>query len=141
MEKDCQYQGPHGLRHGLWPLTCSGHGFEYCWEHGCLSLVGYCVLSGRGLCVRLIARPEESYQVWCIKCDHEASIMRRPWPTRGCCAMEKKKWNKITRIPQSGLLVSIAGLKPNPPKHHNTVFSPSVSPANVNVLDIHVHSY
>jgi hypothetical protein len=21
------------------------------------------------------------------QCDHEASIMRRPWPTRGCCAM------------------------------------------------------
>jgi hypothetical protein len=23
-------------------------------------------------------------------CDREASIMRRPWPTRGCCAMGKK---------------------------------------------------
>jgi hypothetical protein len=23
------------------------------------------------------------------KCDREASIMRRPWPTRGCCTMEK----------------------------------------------------
>jgi len=22
------------------------------------------------------------------ECDREASIMRRPWPTRGCCAME-----------------------------------------------------
>jgi hypothetical protein len=22
------------------------------------------------------------------ECDCEASIMRRPWPTRGCCAME-----------------------------------------------------
>ena len=21
------------------------------------------------------------------ECDHEDSIMRRPWPTRGCCAM------------------------------------------------------
>ena len=25
-----------------------------------------CVLSGRGLCDRLIARPEESYRLWCI---------------------------------------------------------------------------
>jgi hypothetical protein len=25
-----------------------------------------CVLSGRGLCVRLLAHPEESYQVWCV---------------------------------------------------------------------------
>jgi hypothetical protein len=44
------------------------------------------VLSGRGLCVGLITRPEESYQVC------EPSIMRRPWPTRGCCAMEKRMW-------------------------------------------------
>jgi len=21
------------------------------------------------------------------ECDHEDSTMRRPWPTRGCCAM------------------------------------------------------
>jgi len=25
-----------------------------------------CVLSGRGLCVGLITRPEESYGVWCV---------------------------------------------------------------------------
>jgi hypothetical protein len=25
-----------------------------------------CVLSGRGLCVWLITRPEESYRVWCV---------------------------------------------------------------------------
>ena len=25
------------------------------------------------------------------ECDHEALIMRRPWPTGGCCAMVKKK--------------------------------------------------
>jgi hypothetical protein len=25
-----------------------------------------CVLSGRGLCVQLITRPEESYRVWCV---------------------------------------------------------------------------
>jgi hypothetical protein len=29
-----------------------------------------CVLSGRGLCVGLITRPEESYRVWC-ECDRE----------------------------------------------------------------------
>ena len=26
----------------------------------------YFVLSGSGLCVELITRPEESYQVWCV---------------------------------------------------------------------------
>jgi hypothetical protein len=25
-----------------------------------------CVLSGRGLCVDLITRPEESYRLWCV---------------------------------------------------------------------------
>jgi hypothetical protein len=24
------------------------------------------------------------------ECDREASMVRRPWPTRGCCAMGKK---------------------------------------------------
>jgi hypothetical protein len=49
-----------------------------------------CVMSGRGLCVGLINRPEESYRVWCVS-DREASIMKRPWPTRGSCAMGGKK--------------------------------------------------
>jgi hypothetical protein len=40
-----------------------------------------CVLSGRGLCVELITRPEESFRVWCVsECDREASAMRRPCP-------------------------------------------------------------
>jgi hypothetical protein len=26
----------------------------------------------------------------CLKCDREASIMRRPWPTRGCRAIKKR---------------------------------------------------
>jgi len=38
--------------------------------HGCLSgavCVCVCVvLPGRGLCVGLITRPEESYQLWCV---------------------------------------------------------------------------
>jgi hypothetical protein len=50
-----------------------------------------CVLSRRGLCDGLVTRPEESYRLWCVsECDCEASIMRRPWTTGGCCAMEKK---------------------------------------------------
>jgi hypothetical protein len=49
------------------------------------------VLSGRGLCVRLITRPEKSYRLWCVsECDHETSVMRGAWPIRGCCAMAKK---------------------------------------------------
>jgi len=49
-------------------------------------------LSGRDLCDDLIARPEESYRLWCVVVrDLETSWMRRPWPTGGCCA---KKTNK-----------------------------------------------
>ena len=33
--------------------------------HGCVSCE-CCVLSGRGLCIELITRPEECYRVWCV---------------------------------------------------------------------------
>jgi hypothetical protein len=41
-------------------------------------------LSGRGLCVGLISRPEESNAFSGSEYDRENSIMRKPWPTRGC---------------------------------------------------------
>ena len=38
------------------------------------------VLSGRGLCDELIARPEESYRLWCvIVCDLETSRIGAPY--------------------------------------------------------------
>jgi hypothetical protein len=44
-----------------------------------------CVSSDRGLCLRLITRPEESYRLWCIiLCDLETSSMGRLWPASGC---------------------------------------------------------
>ena len=50
-----------------------------------------CVLSGRGLCVDLIIRPEKSYQLWCVVvCYLETSSMRRPWPALGRSAPEKE---------------------------------------------------
>jgi hypothetical protein len=40
-----------------------------------------CVLSGRGLCDELIARPEKSYRLWrVVVCDQETSWTRRPYP-------------------------------------------------------------
>jgi len=38
------------------------------------------VLSGRGLCVGLITRPEESAECGVSECDCGTSTMRRPWP-------------------------------------------------------------
>jgi len=50
------------------------------------------VLSGRGLCDKLITRPEEPYRLWCVGvCDLESSVMRRSWPTGGCHAKNKQK--------------------------------------------------
>ena len=43
-----------------------------------------CVLSGRGLCVELFTRPQESCECGVSECDREASIMRKTSPTRGC---------------------------------------------------------
>jgi hypothetical protein len=64
--------------------------------HRCLSLVSVVVLSGRGLCVGMTTRPEESYRVWCVsEYDREASILRRRWPTGGCCAIGGKKFQII----------------------------------------------
>ena len=46
---------------------------------------GCCVLSSRGLCARLITRPEESYRVWCVWVwswsfdNEEALAHKRPW--------------------------------------------------------------
>jgi hypothetical protein len=63
---------------GLRPLACCDCGFEPHREHGCLSLVDCCVLSGRGLCVRGVQRSPTERGVSEIY--HEASTMRRPWP-------------------------------------------------------------
>ena len=92
MSDECRAQWPRGVRRGsaaarllgLWVRTPPGAWISVCCE--------CCVLSGRGLCVGLITRPEDSYRV-CVclnECDHESSIIRRPWPSRGCCAMGKK---------------------------------------------------
>ena len=61
-----------------------------------------CVLSGRGLCDKLITTyPEESYRLWrIVLCDLDTSLMGRPWPTEGCCAKNKqtnKQTNRLAR--------------------------------------------
>ena len=63
-------------------------GFESYRGHGCLSVVSfvYC----RGLCNKLIARPQESYRLWCVFVwDVETSRMRKPWPN-GVCRTKTK---------------------------------------------------
>ena len=47
-----------------------------------------CVLSGRNMCDGLITRPQESFRLFVCLYDREASIMRRPCPTRGFRAIK-----------------------------------------------------
>ena len=76
-----RYRWPRGLRRGSAATRLMGLRVRI--QPGCLSVVNV-VLSGRGLCDGPITRPQASYRVFCVcECDREASIMRRPWPTRG----------------------------------------------------------
>jgi hypothetical protein len=54
-----------------------------------------CVLSGRGLCVGLITRPEKPCRVWYVRVWSWSPIMKSPCPTRGC--RTKQGW-KIFNI-------------------------------------------
>jgi hypothetical protein len=56
----------HSLRRGSTPARFPGLWVQIppgAWMSVCCEC---CVLSGRGLCVWLITRPEKSYRVWCV---------------------------------------------------------------------------
>jgi hypothetical protein len=65
---------------GLRPLPCWDSGFT----RGMNVSHMWGVLSGSGLCVGLVACPEEWYL---CACDREASVLKRHLPTRGSSAM------------------------------------------------------
>jgi hypothetical protein len=63
-------------------------------------------LYARDLWVRQNTRKEECYREWCVRstiesgvseCDRGVSIMRKTWPTRGCCAMEGRRMLLVSR--------------------------------------------
>jgi hypothetical protein len=49
-----------------------------------------CVLSSRRLCVGLMIVHRSLTECGVSECDREASILRRPWPTGGCCTIGTK---------------------------------------------------
>jgi hypothetical protein len=56
-----------------------------------MSLVECRVLSGSGLCIEPISRPQQSYRVCGVSaCDPEVSIMRRPGPLRTVTQWKRK---------------------------------------------------
>ena len=52
---------------------------------------GCCML----FCVGLIIPREIVLSLRVSECDHDASIMKRPWQTRGCCIIRKNENNFI----------------------------------------------
>jgi hypothetical protein len=92
---NCRSRWPRGLRRMCAAVWLLGLRVRIPLEAWLSVSCECCVFSDRGLCVGLITRPEESYRVWCAsECDREAWIMRRPWPTGGCCAI-RKNWVQI----------------------------------------------
>ena len=85
----CRSQWTRGLRRG-----CHSHagivGSNPAGGHGCLSLVSvvFCQVEVSASGWSLVHSTPTEYGV--SECDHESSIIRRPWPT-SCCAMEKRK--------------------------------------------------
>jgi hypothetical protein len=59
-----------------------------------------CVLSGRGLCVGLIIRPEESYRLCeCVWVRSLGLTMRKPYSSSLYCAMGRNSQSKKTAVP------------------------------------------
>jgi hypothetical protein len=86
----CRSLWAHGLRRRsaaarllrLWVRIPQGAWISVCCES--------CVLLRTGFCDELITRPDESYGLCVVVCDLETSLVRRPWPTGGCCAKNKQ---------------------------------------------------
>ena len=73
----------------LRPLACGDFGFECRLGYGCLSLVNVvCQVEVSDSVRSLVQKSPTEFGV--SECDREASKMRRPWPTRGCCAMGER---------------------------------------------------
>jgi hypothetical protein len=91
-------QWPRDLRRGSAEFSCWNCGFESCRGHGCLSLVNvvYCQVEVSASGWSLVQRsPTES---GVSECDREVSIIRGPWPTRGCCAMKKFNICRLLKV-------------------------------------------
>jgi hypothetical protein len=82
---------------GLRPLAWWHCGFESHRQHGYLSLVSVvcCQVEVSASGWSLVQRSPTECGV--SECDREASTVRRPWSTRGCCAV-RKKLNKMNPL-------------------------------------------
>ena len=84
--------------------------------HGCLSVVSgvncQVEVSAASVWSLVQSRPAE-YGV--SECDREASIMKRPWPTRGCCAIKMRikyrRYYKLTIFPIIKTIIFFSNIK------------------------------
>jgi len=72
----------HLIHFGLRPLVCWDCGFESHWGAWICVSCECCVSAP---CRSLVQRSPVEYGV--SECDREVSIIRRCWPTGGCCAI------------------------------------------------------
>ena len=88
----CRFQWPHGLKRRstaarlmrLWVRIPPGTWMSVWCE--------CCVLSGRGLCDKLVTRPGGSYRLWCVVvCDLKHRECGDPGPLGNVAPKEKKK--------------------------------------------------
>ena len=91
---------------GLRSLACWNCGFESRRGHGCLSLVNVvcCQVEVSASGWSLVQR---SATDCCVsECQQESTIMKRPWPTGGCCAIVIKNQEPEISISCSQQLTS-----------------------------------
>jgi hypothetical protein len=107
----CRSQWPRGLRRGSAGARLLGLRVRI--PPGAWMSVSFecCLLSGRGLCVGLITRPEESYRVLC-ECDREALINEEALAQSGLLNQEGgeiKYW--YSELQECGCFYSVTFLK------------------------------
>ena len=85
---------------GLLPVACWDCGFKSCQRHGSLSIVSVvCCQVEVEVSVWGWSRVQSSpTECGVSKCDRVVSIVRRSWPTKGCCTMEKKMKVLLTAV-------------------------------------------
>jgi hypothetical protein len=101
------------------------------------------MLSGTGLCDKLITRPKESYRRWCVVvCDLETSWMRRLWPTGGLLRQKQKTNMFITAFTTAGKYPLVWGTQIQSILSYSVfikIWSNIISPTNDNVSQVFVN--
>jgi hypothetical protein len=81
----------------LTPTACSDCEFESRQGHGCLSHV--IVVRCQVVCFRPVARPTESYRLWCVtEYDLETSRKRRPFAQVGLLRLRKRGRERVKNV-------------------------------------------